>query len=533
MSSCWMRKSREHEKKKSRDDTIAAIATPTGSGGIGIVRISGPKSLDIFNKIFRPHKIDAPLTPYLLRYGTIASANGNTILDEALSAFMPGPKSFTGEEMAELYCHAGRFTLSAVLDAVIACGARPAEAGEFSLRRFANRGVDLTTLEGAAEMVAAKTDLACRLSREHLLGRYGEHVGQIRKRLVHLLAEIEADIDFPDEDAVGGIGRELLGSSISDIIADLQHLAASYKAGRIVQDGYRVIILGPPNAGKSSLFNRFVNDNRALVTPIPGTTRDYLSEWIEIDGLPVELFDTAGLRRGRGTIERAGIASTETLVAKADLIIYLVDGNAKIRPIPPIKLNSGQTLIIAINKCDLDDSRGARAEKWRRMIMEDVLPQDRACHREPLSSIRRGGSAKGRGNLSSAKQIEITTFSPPQAGTPRNDVAQTQGVTPYIAAPCFISAKTGEGIDLLLQTIWKQAGMADLTESLVVTSHRHKNKIDKCLRHLRRVQKSLNQPPEIISLELRQAANQIGEITGQVYTEQILDEIFSSFCIGK
>jgi tRNA modification GTPase len=383
---------------------------------------------------------------------------------------MPGPKSFTGEEMVEIYCHAGRFTLSTILDLILTHNCRAAEAGEFSQRRFLNHGVDISTLEGAAEVVAAKTDLAYRLSREHLLGRYGEYVSSLRQRLVHLLAEIEADIDFPDEDAVGGIGRELLKKSLDEIIADLEKLIGSYKIGRVVQDGYRVIILGPPNAGKSSLFNRLVRQNRALVTPIPGTTRDYLSEWIDIHGLPVELFDTAGLREGKGKIERAGIAGTRNLISRADLIIYLFDINGRPQKTPKMQIAKNQHLMIVLNKSDLAKAKSAKLQKWEALASTNIIA---------------------------------------------------------------VSAKTGAGIDELLTAIYNVAGLSDLTESLVVTSQRHKSKMDKCLSHLRKVRKVSALPPEIISLELRQAADQIGEITGQIFTEDILDEIFSSFCIGK
>jgi len=453
-------------------DTIAAIATPTGSGGIGIIRISGPDSLEILKKIFVPQNLRSKPTPYMLRFGRIVGHKDSKPLDEVLAAYMPGPKSFTGENMAEIYCHAGQVTLSTLLDNILEAGCRPAEAGEFSLRRFLNHGVDLSRLEGAAEAVASKTELAWRLAREHLMGAYGEHITALRQEIVRLLAELEADIDFPDEESVGRIGQNMLENRLDGLIENLEQLSESYRAGKTIRDGFRVVLLGPPNSGKSSLFNRLVRENRALVTTIPGTTRDYISEWIDIDGLPVQLFDTAGLRAARGKIEKAGIESTRRLTGKADYIVYLFDASGKFHGPPSDNALKGRDILVTLNKMDLIHDSKAMLSIWR----DKIGPE-------------------------------------------------------YEIAP--ISAKTGRGIKSLLQKIYDAAGVADLTESLVVTSQRHKSKIQSCLSHLRKVRTMSDMPPEIVSFELRRAADQIGEITGAIYTEQILDEIFSTFCVGK
>jgi tRNA modification GTPase len=428
--------------------------------------------LEILDRIFVPSKSDSKPTPYFLRFGRVVGRNGSEALDEVMAAFMPGPKSFTGEDMVEIYCHAGQFLAKALLDNILKHDCRPAEAGEFSQRRFLNHGVDLTKLEGSAEVVSAKTDLAYRLTKEHLIGAYGEHLAELREKMVHLLAEVEADIDFPEEESVGTIGRERLENELDGIIEDLDRLAASYRTGKIIQDGYRVVILGPPNAGKSSLFNRLVRQNRALVTPIPGTTRDWLSEWIDLDGLPVELYDTAGLAAGRGRAEKAGIARTKSVIGRADLILAVHDLSSRKAP-PSIEAAAGsQDIIFVFNKIDLVKQPERVMERWR------------------------------------------------------------PGLPPH-AALCAVSALTGRGLAELTALIAARAGLADLTESLVVTSYRHKTKLDRALSHLKRIRRQKNLPPEVISFELRQAAERIDEITGHIYTEEILDEIFSRFCIGK
>ena len=467
-----MKKGIKNSSGSNQPDTIAAIASPGGSGGVGIIRISGPASIDILKKLFIPQNPKSKIIPYLLRFGRIVSHNDSRELDEVLAAYMPEDRSFTGEAMVEIYCHAGHFALKAILDNILEAGARIAEAGEFSLRRFVNHGIDLSRLEGAAEVVAAKTDLAYRLSREHLLGSYGEYIGALRQQIVHLLAELEADIDFPDEDEVGNIGRNLLDQRLDGIIEKLEQLSAGYRTGKIIQDGYRVVLLGPPNSGKSSLFNRLVKQNRALVTPIAGTTRDYLSEWIDIKGLPVELYDTAGLRQGRGKVEKAGIEATHQLIKRADLILYIFDLTGKVQEFPEIKLSRNQPLQIVLNKVDLLPESASRVEKWQAKLGQEQLPM-------------------------------------------------------------VLSATTGIGIKALIAMIYERAGISDLTDALVVTSHRHQTKLKACLGHLRRIRNMTAMPPEIISFELRQASDRIGEITGAVYTEEILDEIFSNFCIGK
>lgn len=457
---------------KSARHTIAAIATPAGSGGIGIIRISGPKAQSILKRVFAPQNEKSKPTPYLLRFGKIISPENGNSLDEAMAVFFPRPHSFTGEDMVEIYCHAGHFSLKDILDNILMCDCQIAEPGEFSLRRFLNHSVDLTKLEGAAEIVNAKTELASQLIRNHLIGTYGEHVAALRQQIIHLLAEIEADIDFPEEESAVSINAQLWQEQLDRIISELEKLSASYRVGKIVRDGFRVIIAGAPNAGKSSLFNQLVKDTRALVTSIPGTTRDYISEWIDIEGLPVELYDTAGWRQGRGKIERAGIEKTKKLIQRADLVVCVIDLTKKKSTPPSLPLGKEQKLIIALNKADLLSLTSKKIVEWR-----ETLGADKKY--------------------------------------------------------CVVSAKTGRGVAELLRMIYQSAGLADLADSLVVTAHRHQVKINKCLTHLKRVGNMKKVPAEIISFELRQAVNQISEITGHIYTEQILDEIFSQFCIGK
>jgi len=448
-------------------DNIAAIITPPGVGGVAGLRISGRHCLAILEKHFQPISKDASWTPFLLRLGRFVDSKG-AIIDEVTAVHMPEGKSYTGEHQVEIFCHGSRHIAGRILDSLVASGARVAEPGEFTKMAFLSGRIDLAEAEAVSEMVSANTETSLRTAREHLFGAYSEHVNGIRDRLIDLMAEVEASVDYPEE-AISPADSMRLIALIDNVLGDLKKLLATYDGGRIIREGFRIAIAGRPNAGKSSLFNLLVRHERALVTPTAGTTRDYLTEWIDIGGHAVCLIDTAGIRGAGGKIEKVGQAKAKEIMAGADLVLWLFDistRNWKTTLSSDVKkLPKAETLIIA-NKTD-------------------KLKHGNALHKQAMP----------------------------------------------------VSCKTEKGVDELIAQIQKtiQSHIPDLTSGLVVTSARHKSKLSSALNSLKKTRLNITQSvsPELTAVDLRQAVNAIDEITGRIYTEEILGRIFSKFCIGK
>jgi tRNA modification GTPase len=408
----------------------------------------------------------------MLRHGWFCRADGAR-LDEIMAVYMPAGRSYTGLDQVEVYCHGGSEAVKLLLDELLKSGARAAEPGEFTKLAFLNGRIDLTQAEAVAELIDAKTRASYEAAREHLSGAYTEHLDMLRNGLVEILAEIEAAIDYPEEDIApdGGSG---LTRSLNDLMDQVKRLKESYNSGRILREGFRIVIGGRPNAGKSTLFNLLLKQERALVTDTPGTTRDYLSEWIDIDGVPVKLIDTAGLRIGGSKIERAGQELARKLISKCNLLIWIVDLSRKNWP---SELGADQTLL----------------NNTRILLV---------------------------GN-----KIDIVT-------TVRVNQDEDQ-----LADILSISCLTGSGVDQLsarLVAIIRES-MPDLTSGLVVTSARHKQKLERAHKQMKLVGKLLKQgeSPELVVFELQFAVTALDELTGRIYNDEVLDRIFSKFCIGK
>ena len=401
------------------------------------------------------------------------------IIDEVTMVGMPRGQSYTGQNQAEIFCHGGQFVLKRILDEIFKHKVRPAEPGEFTKRAFLAGKIDLARAEAVADLIASKTEYSYSAARNNLLGRMSEYILVIRKAAVELLAEIEASIDYPEEEIETAEQKRLL-DSIDDIISRVRELADSYQAGQIIKEGYRIAIAGRPNAGKSSLFNLLLNQNRAIVATTPGTTRDYLTEWIDLDGIAVSITDTAGLRSRAGQVEKAGQISAMNIINDSDLVIWIADISRK---------------------------------RWQLELAGDIedLP-DRSKVVAALNKIDKVESYN-------RKAVTITP-----------DIS---GLSGCIA----ISCKTGEGFKSLRKMLARRINnnMPDLTDRLVVTSARHKQKLDNFLASFRLAKKSIAQSesPELTALELRRGINEIDEITGRVYNDEILENIFSRFCIGK
>jgi len=452
------------------DETIAAIITPPGEGGVAALRIAGADSRRIVERHFRPSMPSGP-QPFLMRHGHFVSAAGE-IIDEVLAVWMPEGRSYTGLDQMEIFCHGGRQVVRLIQDELLKSGARAAEPGEFTRLSFLHGRVDLARAEAVAELVAANTRRGYEVSREHLLGAYSDHLERLRAGLVEALADLEVAIDFAEED-ISQADSQSVAAKLTAIGTQIGTLLDSYRGGRILTEGYRVAIAGRPNAGKSSLFNRLLRQERALVHHTAGTTRDYLSEWIDLDGYAVNLTDTAGLRREGDEIEKEGQVRAEQIIAQADLVLWIFD----------------------ISLAD-----------WSDLLAADI----KLLGNRPIILL---------GN-----KIDIVS-------KPPGNIAQAPGEI------LRISCLTGEGLDGLHRALLRRIneGMPDLTAGLVVTSARHQQKLAIAAKSVATALGlvGLGESPEIVAFELRQAVDAIDEITGRIYTEEILGEIFSRFCIGK
>jgi tRNA modification GTPase len=457
------------------EDTIAAIATPPGAGGIGIIRVSGPKAWDIARLLFKSSKGGDAYRSHHLYHGDIIAPDTGTVIDEVLMAIMMKPHSYTGEDVLEINCHGGSVILQSVLSEVVKVGARLAEPGEFTRRAFLNNRIDLTQAEAIADMTAAKTERGLALAISHLKGNFAERIEKIRTSIIDVLASLEASIDFSDEDVEIFNPTEIAGK-VESIIAELHQLALTYREGKIYRDGIHAVIAGRPNVGKSSLLNRFLGEKRAIVTPIPGTTRDFIEEIVSIRGMPVTLTDTAGIREPENIIEKEGIHLVWEKISQADVVIVLLDGSEALtdEDVEIIKRSREKKYILAVNKADLPHT----------------------LNEKDVSAIIPDGNSL-----------------------------------------IWISAKHGDGIpalkDALHASILEDRG--DRRLPYTVSNIRHKLAIEKTGALLSRAKESIlsNSPPEFSAFDVREALHSLGEITGNTINDEVLDKIFSTFCIGK
>ncbi len=457
-------------------DTIAAIATPPGVGGVGLIRVSGPSAEGIARLLFRPSRPLAAFLSHHLYHGEIVAPDTGSTLDDVLAAFMKGPHTYTGEDTLEISCHGGPLILRTVLDEVFRAGARPAERGEFTKRAFLNDRLDLSQAEAVLDLITAQTREGISAAAGRLKGSLSARIGVIRSAIIDLLAGIEASIDFSEEDGVGEVSGDA-STGFQALIDDLTALAATYRRGRITREGVGIVIAGRPNVGKSSLLNRLLGEKRAIVTPIPGTTRDFIEEAVEIGGIPVRLTDTAGIRPPENVIEKEGIDLVWERLAAADAVLFLLDGSMALTPEDRELLAKieAKTLIPVINKSDLPQHLAGQA-------LAELLP----------------GAA---------------------------------------APPIRISAKYGTGIEDLTAAIRTTvlATPAEEAPEAMIAHLRHKVTLERAAECLTHAQSSLHGglPPELVALDLREALDALGEITGRTTSAEVIERIFAKFCIGK
>lgn len=466
------------DKVKGYDeDTIAAIATPLGEGAIAVVRVSGTAAITTTDKVFRGKRRLADTPSHTARYGVLVDEDGNHV-DEVVATVFRSPNSYTGEDSVEISCHGGVFVTRKVLQTVLAAGARQASPGEFTKRAFLNGRIDLSQAEAVALLIASRSEAAHRASLSHLEGKFSHRIRQLKSDLVNLSSMLELELDFSEE------GLDLLSRSevvrrIEHVRSHLHEMADSYRLGRVYRDGASVAIAGKPNAGKSSLFNALLRENRAIVTPIPGTTRDTLEENILINGILFRLSDTAGLRETDDPVEQEGVNRTKELIRRADVLVLVADATAVVSTEDAVEFLSGleipQRLVIAWNKVDL------------------------------LDYATRIPSAENRVDGISAVEISV-------------------------------SAKTGYGLDGLRMAIAELVTEGNNEAGGVqVISSRHHQAILKAIDCLTNALAGVNEgrPSEFVALDIREASNSLAEIIGDVTSDEVLNNIFQNFCIGK
>ena len=457
------------------EDTISQIATPHGAGGIGIIRVSGGDALGVARCVFRPAAGGTlgDIAPYTARYGHIVAADG-TVIDECILLYMRAPHSYTGEDTAELQCHGGAVVLREVLLRTWEVGARPAEAGEFTKRAFLHGRLDLARAEGVMELIAAKSTRAAHAARERLAGAFSHAVTDIRTQILGAVAHIEAGIDFPEDD-IPAASAERLAAEIDAASAAVRRLLAGADTGRILREGVKTVIVGRPNVGKSSLLNALLGMERAIVTDVPGTTRDIIEEEISVAGIPLRLLDTAGLRAAEDAVEQIGVARTEQHLMDAELILAVFDASEPLTA-------EDHALLTRLSAAAADT-----------IIL---------CSKEDRPSV-----------------LSAADFS-------------------AIAAPVLrISAQEGTGLDALREEIAAHIVRreGDLSDGALPNKEREIEALRRAEAHLTAAAETLaaDLGTDFVSIDLRAAYDALGEILGETVDTDLIDRIFSEFCIGK
>lgn len=452
--------------------TIAAISTAPGIGGIGIIRMSGENCFEILEKIFKQKKYQdiESIRGYSIKYGNIVDKD--EIIDEVLVSYFKAPKSYTAENMCEINSHGGIVIMNKILELCLKNGAELAEPGEFTKRAFLNGRLDLSQAEAVIDVINSKTDKEAKVSMEQLKGNLSEKIEKIRKIVISIMADIEATIDYPEYDLEEVTNSRIL-ETLKDVDNLLDELEKSFYNGKILREGISTAIIGKPNAGKSSLLNVILNEERAIVTDIEGTTRDSIEEYIQIDGIPLKIIDTAGIRKANDEVEKIGVEKSIELAQKSDVIIAIFDINKELDEEDDkiIDLLVNKNAIIILNKTDLESKIDIKK-------LEDL--------NKPIVKI---------------------------------------------------STKTREGIDTLYEEISKLFKLKEIANDgeTIVSNARHKNIILNSRKNVDKAIKTIeeNMPIDIISTCLKEVIEELGKITGETVTEDVISEIFSKFCLGK
>lgn len=456
------------------EDTIAAVATAYGEGGIGIIRISGEEALPILQEIFEFHGDTDTFTSRRMTYGKIIDKEKNQIIDEVLAVYMKGPKTYTAEDVVEINCHGSMVSLRKTLALVLRKGARLAEPGEFTKRAFLNGRLDLSQAEAVIDMIRAKTDKSFDVAVSQLEGRLSLKVEEIRQKLLDLLVDITVNIDYPDED-IEEMTYEKLEESIVETQDMIEKLLATSSTGRMIREGIKIAIVGKPNVGKSSLMNGLLKETRAIVTDIPGTTRDTIEEVLSIRNIPVYLVDTAGIRETSDKVEKMGIEKSKEAFNQADFILFLLDGS---RPLEEEDLQIMELLkerksLVLINKRDLGEA----------ISIEEIAAK------LPASQVIEASLLKGQGITEIEDAVEDLVYG--------GEIVQKESMM----------VNNVRHIELLQQAV------KSLTDALHMSERR--------------------EALDFIEMDVKNAYERLGEIIGETVSDDIINEVFARFCLGK
>lgn len=476
-----------------KTDTIAAIATAMSNSGIGIIRISGQEALSIADKIYRSKNADKKLSDqktHTIHYGFIY--DGEDFIDEVIVLIMKGPHSYTAEDTVEIDCHGGIMVVNKILETVIKYGARIAEPGEFTKRAFLNGRIDLTKAEAVMDLIESQNDYALRSSANQLKGSIYNKISGFRSMIIHEIAFIESALDDPEHISLDGY-PDKLSKIVDNLMKEMNQMLLTFQNGKILKEGIKTVILGKPNAGKSSLLNKLLGEERAIVTEIAGTTRDVLEQYINLDGIGMNIIDTAGIRDTEDIVEKIGVDKAVKQAEDADLLLYVVDSS---KPLDQddfsiMKLMTEKRSIILMNKSDLDEVVSCEDMKKQ---MQDISN----------NNYEKNDTNNNDGN----NQIIIQT-----------------------------SMKDDTGLDILVDSIKKLFinGKIEYNNEANITNIRHKEALSDAFESLKLVKQSLadEMPEDFLSIDLMNAYTSLGKIIGEEVEDDLVNEIFSKFCMGK